>query len=103
MHQHLLLVCLLTGIDGWKLGAGGRRSWVCPGARVPHRLQLFLLQMRESVGRAGVLAKMEAQHSCGDGRIHKGRVIQGAQISYAAPAESRRLYSTVMVGGTAKW
>ncbi len=96
-------VCLLTDIDGWKLCAGGRRSWVCPGARVPHRLQPFLLQVRESVSRASVLPKMEAQHPCGDGGIHKGHVIQGAQISHAAPAESRRLYSTVMVGGTAKW
>ncbi len=71
------------------LGAGG--SWVCPGARVPHRLQPFLLQVCESVSRASVLPKMEAQHPCGDGGIHKGHIVQGAQISHAAPAESRRL------------
>lgn len=56
-----------------------------------------------------LLSEVESQHRNPTGRIftaqglHEGQVVQGAEVPQASPAVRRHFYSTVIVGGTAKW
>lgn len=95
---------------GWELGAEDRGCWVAgPPTRVPHCLQLLLLQMLQALAGAKLLSEMETHHCDPAGGIftaqglHEGQVVQGAEVPQASPAVRRHFYSTVIVGGTAKW
>lgn len=102
---------LTTCWDGWKFGSenGGCLCVAGPPTRVPHCLQLLLLQSLQALAGVELLSQVEAHDRNATGRIvaaqrlHEGKVIQVAQVPQTSPAERRHFYSTVIVGGTAKW
>lgn len=107
----IFFVLLLTACwYGWQLGAEDQGRWVAgPPTRVPHCHQLLLLQMLQALAGAELLTEVEPQYRDPTGGIitaqglHEGQVVQGAEVPQAPPAVRRHFYSTVIVGGTAKW
>lgn len=65
--------------------------------------------MLQVLAGAELLSVVETHHRDPTDRIftaqglHKGQVVQGAQVPQASPAVRRHFYSTVIVGGAAKW
>lgn len=65
--------------------------------------------MLQELAGAELLSEVETHRRDSTGGIfkaqglHKGQVVQGAEVPQASPAVRRHFYSTVIVGGTAKW
>lgn len=65
--------------------------------------------MLQALASDVLLSEVESQHRNPTGRLvtarglHEGQVVQGTEVPQAPPAVRRHFYSTVIVGGTAKW
>lgn len=65
--------------------------------------------MFQTLAGANLLSNAETNRRNPTGEIleaqafHEGQVVEGAEVPEAAPAVRRRFYSTVIVGGAAKW
>lgn len=65
--------------------------------------------MLQTLAGAKLLSDVETHHRDPTGEIfkaqglHKGQVVQCAEVPQASPTVHCHFYSTVIVGGTAKW